>query len=146
MYFSRACKTLKQIIFRLDTQHVVTLMVKPTMGILAQIKYEILYLATGSVYSVVCCNQLTNTWRLSFSNPLKMSETIDDMSAYTQLEDSIFLRILHSSEPQLEPAREILRNIECRRLYKFIGQTKRKQGTEDRVCNQWGYLDLSWQC
>jgi deoxynucleoside triphosphate triphosphohydrolase SAMHD1 len=68
-----------------------------------------------------------------FRERLKMSETIDDMFAYAQLEDSIFLRILNSPEPELEPARKILQDIQSRRLYKFIGQTKRKPGAEDKV-------------
>jgi len=66
-----------------------------------------------------------------YSKPLKVSETIDDMVAYTKVNDSLFLRILHSSEPELKEARTILENVEHRRLYRFIGQTNPKAGRED---------------
>ena len=62
---------------------------------------------------------------------LKLSETIDDMVAYTRVNDSILLNILNSTEPQLDRARQILENIERRRLYRFIGQTNPKSGRED---------------
>ncbi|XP_048406167.1 deoxynucleoside triphosphate triphosphohydrolase SAMHD1 isoform X2 [Stegostoma tigrinum] len=54
----------------------------------------------------------------------KMSEAIDDMSAYTKLTDEIFQQILNSSKAELKPAQEILNNIICRKLYKWIGQTQ----------------------
>jgi hypothetical protein len=54
----------------------------------------------------------------------KMSECIDDMCAYTKLIDNIYHRVLHSTEPELREAREILEKIEHRQLYKCIGQTK----------------------
>jgi len=56
----------------------------------------------------------------------KLSECIDDMEAYTKLTDNIYHTILHSSEPELDEARNIICRIESRRLYKFIGQTKPK--------------------
>ena len=49
-----------------------------------------------------------------------------DMVAFSQITDHIFVRILHSTEPELEDARNILRNILRRKLYKFIGQTQLK--------------------
>jgi len=64
---------------------------------------------------------------------LKLSETIGDMVAYTKVNDSVFLRILHSTEPELEKARKILENVDHRRLYRFIGQTNPKSGREDVV-------------
>ncbi|XP_051887666.1 deoxynucleoside triphosphate triphosphohydrolase SAMHD1-like [Pristis pectinata] len=54
----------------------------------------------------------------------RMSTAIDDMEAYAKLTDNIFEEILHSSKPELREAREILNNIICRRLYKWIGQTQ----------------------
>lgn len=33
---------------------------------------------------------------------LSISETIDDMEAYTQLNDQVYYRILYSTEPALE--------------------------------------------
>uniref|UniRef100_A0A8C5CHF4 HD domain-containing protein n=1 Tax=Gadus morhua TaxID=8049 RepID=A0A8C5CHF4_GADMO len=53
-----------------------------------------------------------------------MSTAIEDMVAYTKLTDHVFERILYSSLPELHEAREILRNIVCRRLYKCVGQTQ----------------------
>lgn len=40
------------------------------------------------------------------------------------LADCVYLEILHSSHPELEEAREILRKIERRELYKFLGETR----------------------
>ncbi|XP_062897157.1 deoxynucleoside triphosphate triphosphohydrolase SAMHD1-like [Mobula hypostoma] len=54
----------------------------------------------------------------------KMSTAIDDMEAYTKLTDSIFEQILNSSDAELQEAREILSNVVCRKLYKWIGQTQ----------------------
>ncbi|XP_053527188.1 deoxynucleoside triphosphate triphosphohydrolase SAMHD1 isoform X2 [Artibeus jamaicensis] len=51
-----------------------------------------------------------------------ISTAIDDMEAYTKLTDNIFLEILYSTDPQLDAAREILKKIECRNLYKYVGQ------------------------
>ncbi|XP_036899901.1 deoxynucleoside triphosphate triphosphohydrolase SAMHD1 isoform X2 [Sturnira hondurensis] len=51
-----------------------------------------------------------------------ISTAIDDMEAFTKLTDNIFLEILYSTDPQLDAAREILRKIECRNLYKYVGQ------------------------
>ncbi|XP_066090499.1 deoxynucleoside triphosphate triphosphohydrolase SAMHD1 isoform X1 [Saccopteryx bilineata] len=53
-----------------------------------------------------------------------ISTAIDDMEAFTKLTDNIFLEILHSSDPHLDAAREILRKIEHRKLYKYVGQTR----------------------
>ncbi|XP_072223758.1 deoxynucleoside triphosphate triphosphohydrolase SAMHD1 [Leuresthes tenuis] len=53
-----------------------------------------------------------------------LSTAIDDMVAYTKLTDHVFEQILHSSSPGLAEARQILRNIVCRRLYKCLGQTQ----------------------
>ncbi|XP_074537499.1 deoxynucleoside triphosphate triphosphohydrolase SAMHD1-like [Halichoeres trimaculatus] len=53
-----------------------------------------------------------------------LSTAIDDMEAYTKLTDHVFEQILHSSSPELAEARQILRNIICRHLYKCLGQTQ----------------------
>jgi hypothetical protein len=53
-----------------------------------------------------------------------MSQAIDDMTAYVQLDDSVFLRILHSPDPALKDAKKILEDIHRRQLYRIIGQTK----------------------
>ncbi|XP_006881771.1 PREDICTED: deoxynucleoside triphosphate triphosphohydrolase SAMHD1-like [Elephantulus edwardii] len=59
-----------------------------------------------------------------------ISTAIDDMEAFTKLTDNIFLEILHSSNPKLDAAREILKKIECRKLYKYVGQTLPPVGQE----------------
>ncbi|KAM7404835.1 hypothetical protein PAMP_012146 [Pampus punctatissimus] len=53
-----------------------------------------------------------------------LSTAIDDMVAYTKLTDHVFEQILNSSSSDLDDARQILRNIICRRLYKCLGQTQ----------------------
>ncbi|KAM6163841.1 deoxynucleoside triphosphate triphosphohydrolase SAMHD1 [Rhynchocyon petersi] len=59
-----------------------------------------------------------------------ISTAIDDMEAFTKLTDNIFLEILHSTNPKLDAAREILKKIECRKLYKYVGQTLPPVGQE----------------
>ncbi|XP_055508217.1 deoxynucleoside triphosphate triphosphohydrolase SAMHD1-like [Leucoraja erinacea] len=59
-----------------------------------------------------------------------ISESIEDMEAYTKLTDNIFEQILNSSKPELQKAREILNNIICRKLYKWIGETQPAPGTK----------------
>ncbi|XP_060045552.1 deoxynucleoside triphosphate triphosphohydrolase SAMHD1 isoform X2 [Erinaceus europaeus] len=53
-----------------------------------------------------------------------ISTAIDDMEAYTRLTDNIFLEILYSTDAKLDEAREILKKIECRKLYKYVGETQ----------------------
>ncbi|XP_022597665.1 deoxynucleoside triphosphate triphosphohydrolase SAMHD1-like isoform X1 [Seriola dumerili] len=68
-----------------------------------------------------------------------LSTAIDDMEAYTKLTDHVFEQILHSSSVELAEARQILRNIVCRRLYKCLGQTqpdKPLSVTQDMI-NNW---------
>ncbi|EHB05439.1 SAM domain and HD domain-containing protein 1 [Heterocephalus glaber] len=63
-----------------------------------------------------------------------ISTAIDDMEAFTKLTDNIFLEILHSTDPKLDAAREVLKNVEYRNLYKYVGETqpgKRKIRKED---------------
>ncbi|KAM9296191.1 deoxynucleoside triphosphate triphosphohydrolase SAMHD1 [Gastrophryne carolinensis] len=54
----------------------------------------------------------------------RISEAVDDMVAYTKLTDHIYQQILYSSDPSLEEAREILQKVECRELYKYVGDTQ----------------------
>uniref|UniRef100_G3SPI6 Deoxynucleoside triphosphate triphosphohydrolase SAMHD1 n=2 Tax=Loxodonta africana TaxID=9785 RepID=G3SPI6_LOXAF len=56
----------------------------------------------------------------------RLSTAIDDVEAFTKLTDNIFLEILYSTDPRLDVAREILKKIECRKLYKYVGQTQPK--------------------
>ncbi|KAK0136108.1 Deoxynucleoside triphosphate triphosphohydrolase SAMHD1 [Merluccius polli] len=62
----------------------------------------------------------------SNKNKFTLSETIDDMEAYTKVTDQVFEQILYSTSPEegMVQAREILRNILCRRLYKCVGQAQ----------------------
>lgn len=53
-----------------------------------------------------------------------ISTAIEDMEAFTKLTDNIFLEILYSTDPKLGEAREILKKIECRKLYKYVGETQ----------------------
>lgn len=53
-----------------------------------------------------------------------LSTAIDDMEAYSKLTDCVFEQILNSFSDELAEAREILRNVVCRRLYKCLGQTQ----------------------
>ncbi|XP_048353552.1 deoxynucleoside triphosphate triphosphohydrolase SAMHD1 isoform X2 [Sphaerodactylus townsendi] len=59
-----------------------------------------------------------------------LSTAIEDMKAYTKLTDDIFLTILHSDLPELHEAQEILRKIERRDLYKYLGETQPLEGRE----------------
>ncbi|XP_065501938.1 deoxynucleoside triphosphate triphosphohydrolase SAMHD1 [Caloenas nicobarica] len=54
----------------------------------------------------------------------QISTAMEDMEAYTKLTDNIYLEILHSSSQELKEAREILRKIERRELYKCLGETR----------------------
>ncbi|KAG6938934.1 SAM and HD domain containing deoxynucleoside triphosphate triphosphohydrolase 1, partial [Chelydra serpentina] len=60
----------------------------------------------------------------------KISTAMEDMEAYTKLTDNIFLEILYSSNKELAEAREILRKIELRDLYKYLGETRSEPGKE----------------
>uniref|UniRef100_A0A673B532 HD domain-containing protein n=1 Tax=Sphaeramia orbicularis TaxID=375764 RepID=A0A673B532_9TELE len=55
---------------------------------------------------------------------LILSETIDDMEAYTKLTDHIFDEILNSSSADLKEAREILQKVVTRKFYPYLGQIK----------------------
>ncbi|XP_063816253.1 deoxynucleoside triphosphate triphosphohydrolase SAMHD1 isoform X3 [Pseudophryne corroboree] len=59
----------------------------------------------------------------SDGNLYTISGSVDDMEAYTKLTDHIFLQILYSNDPSLSEAKEILRKVERRELYKYVGQT-----------------------
>ncbi|CAO2578003.1 Deoxynucleoside triphosphate triphosphohydrolase SAMHD1 [Lemmus lemmus] len=54
----------------------------------------------------------------------RISTAIDDMEAFTKLTDNIFLEILNSTDSRLSEAQSILRNIERRDLYKYLGETQ----------------------
>ncbi|XP_028309859.1 deoxynucleoside triphosphate triphosphohydrolase SAMHD1-like [Gouania willdenowi] len=58
-----------------------------------------------------------------------LSTAIDDPEAYTKLTDQVFEQILNSTDPKLEEARKILRNIIERQLYKCLGQIQTGERT-----------------
>lgn len=60
----------------------------------------------------------------------KLSETINDMEAYEKLTDSIFEKILQSKKPGLEKSKHILRKVQKRKLYKFVGEMNPKRSTK----------------
>ena len=60
----------------------------------------------------------------------RMSEAIWDMEVYCRITDSVFERILWSTEPQLKEARDLAMKIQTRNLYRCIGM--RKQGWVER--------------
>ncbi|XP_055977277.1 deoxynucleoside triphosphate triphosphohydrolase SAMHD1 isoform X1 [Sorex fumeus] len=53
-----------------------------------------------------------------------ISTAIDDMEAFTKLTDNVYQQILYSNDPNLEAAQKILKKIECRELYKYVGETQ----------------------
>ncbi|KAK6186461.1 hypothetical protein SNE40_008496 [Patella caerulea] len=57
--------------------------------------------------------------------PLRLSECINDMVAYTKLDDTIFQRIMCSTEPDLQDARVLIDRIQKRQLYKCLGLIRR---------------------
>uniref|UniRef100_A0A3P9DN11 Uncharacterized LOC112436673 n=1 Tax=Maylandia zebra TaxID=106582 RepID=A0A3P9DN11_9CICH len=75
---------------------------------------------------------------------LNISQANGDMEAYTKLTDHVFERILHYQEGRKEPsseeerkkeqdleqAREILKRVMERDLYRCVGQAKKKSGEE----------------
>ncbi|KAK2187984.1 hypothetical protein NP493_148g04010 [Ridgeia piscesae] len=59
------------------------------------------------------------------SRPLKMSECMDDMEAFSQLTDHVYHLILHGSPKNgLREAADILRRLERRELYRCISHTR----------------------
>uniref|UniRef100_A0A667ZLH5 HD domain-containing protein n=1 Tax=Myripristis murdjan TaxID=586833 RepID=A0A667ZLH5_9TELE len=55
---------------------------------------------------------------------IKLSETIDNMSAYTKLTGHVFDQILNSPDVNLQGAREILNKIIRRQIYKCLGKIR----------------------
>lgn len=73
----------------------------------------------------------------------KMSETIDDMEAYSRLTDNIVFTILNSDKPELEESQRILNNIFTRKLYKFVCKT---QVTHEKWEKEVGWLYCQFFC
>ncbi|KFQ18173.1 Deoxynucleoside triphosphate triphosphohydrolase SAMHD1, partial [Merops nubicus] len=88
---------------------------------------------TGNIIEIMQVLQITEAFQKadkfvkiegSGGKVYQISTAMEDMEAYTKLTDNIYLEILHSSRPELKEAREILRKIERRELYKFLGETR----------------------
>ncbi|XP_051250949.1 deoxynucleoside triphosphate triphosphohydrolase SAMHD1-like isoform X4 [Dicentrarchus labrax] len=62
----------------------------------------------------------------------RLSKAIDDMEAYTKLTDAVFEQILNSTSEGLKDARHILRRIITRKLYRFLGETRLDDPTEEK--------------
>ena len=78
-----------------------------------------------------------------FREKLKISQTVEDMVAYAKLDDTLFHRILYSTDDNLQESRRILERIHKRELYKCIGQTKPVESeTFARSVRKYTY---SWQ-
>lgn len=58
---------------------------------------------------------------------LTLLETVKDMKAYEKLTDFIFEKILLSKKTGLEESKEILRKVQERKLYKFVGNMVSKK-------------------
>ncbi|XP_050399005.1 deoxynucleoside triphosphate triphosphohydrolase SAMHD1-like isoform X2 [Patella vulgata] len=61
------------------------------------------------------------------NTPRRLRECIDDMVAYKKLDDTIFQRIMWSTEPELQGARDLIDRIQKRQLYKCVGLAPRPE-------------------
>ncbi|XP_022083954.1 deoxynucleoside triphosphate triphosphohydrolase SAMHD1-like isoform X1 [Acanthaster planci] len=57
----------------------------------------------------------------------RMSDAIHDMVAYTKMTDDIIQQIMRSNNKNLKPSQDILKRIERRQLYKYIGKMDPKE-------------------
>ena len=62
-----------------------------------------------------------------------MSESLDDMHAFTHLTDSVIEHILFSEEAGLKESKDIIQMILTRQLYKCVGQTQPPADTKLEV-------------
>ncbi|XP_071785015.1 deoxynucleoside triphosphate triphosphohydrolase SAMHD1-like [Asterias amurensis] len=58
---------------------------------------------------------------------LTIGEAIDDMVAYTKLTDDVILQLMRSLDENLKVSREILKRVQKRQFYKYIGQARSKK-------------------
>ncbi|CAF1223040.1 unnamed protein product [Rotaria sp. Silwood1] len=54
---------------------------------------------------------------------IHLAQTIDDMYTFSQVDDHIITLIKHSHHPNMTKAKEIIRKIERREIYRYIGNT-----------------------
>ena len=74
--------------------------------------------------------------------PKSMSEAVNDMEAFTQLTDTVCQKILWDPRQELEDAQDILKKIDKRELYKFVGWAMVKQEINE-VCQSPFLFSLS---
>ncbi|XP_054464755.1 deoxynucleoside triphosphate triphosphohydrolase SAMHD1-like [Anoplopoma fimbria] len=62
-----------------------------------------------------------------------LSTAIDDVEAYTKLTDHVYETILHSSQPELAEAKQILSRIVDRNHYRFLVETRPTTSIENMI-------------
>ncbi|XP_049635415.1 deoxynucleoside triphosphate triphosphohydrolase SAMHD1 [Suncus etruscus] len=77
---------------------------------------------TDALLKADCCIEITG----SEGKKYHISTAIDDMEAFSKLTDTIYHQILYSNDPNMKAAQDILKKIECRELYKYVGETQPK--------------------
>ena len=58
----------------------------------------------------------------------KMSECVFDMTAFSRLNDGIIDVIMMDPNPELKPAKDLIRRVEQRRLYVCLGKSSYQRG------------------
>ncbi|XP_029974968.1 deoxynucleoside triphosphate triphosphohydrolase SAMHD1-like [Salarias fasciatus] len=98
--------------------------------------YDMFY-SRYSLHRRVCQHRVTQNVGIMITDAfvkadrfLNLSGAISNLDKYINLTDEVFEKILHSTEPKLQEAREILRHIHKRNLYKFVGEAKRNNRSE----------------
>jgi len=68
---------------------------------------------------------------LKLADPvLKIKESITDPEKFTQFTDSVLIQIEHSDDERLQEARDLIRRIRYRKIYKYIGALQYKDNEE----------------
>ncbi|CAF4375878.1 unnamed protein product, partial [Rotaria sp. Silwood2] len=60
----------------------------------------------------------------------RLAQTVDDMYTFSQVDDHIITLIKHSHHPNMSKAKEIIRKIERREIYRYLGNTHVKFTTD----------------
>lgn len=86
--------------------------------------FDMRYRLHKEIYSHPCVNQIELMYAdilKSVNNFYKITNSIKDMKDFIKLNDTIFNQIEFSVNKELENARNIIKDIRNRKLYKFIG-------------------------
>lgn len=86
--------------------------------------FDMRYRLHKEIYSHPCVNQIELMYAdilKSANNFYKITNSIKDMKDFIKLNDTIFNQIEFSVNKELEDARNIIKDIRNRKLYKFIG-------------------------